>query len=186
MFSLTKKLLSPFKARLSRNVALWVFSSIVLIEALIVIPSWQKKEKDLLQQLEDTGLVSLYSWASINAADIENQALKTYQDNLTLHPLVKGAVLYDLKGQLLTQVGESPDLAFDSTALNLTRQHRSTDGQRYDVAWPTDSLGGEYTVIARLDASNVQLQVMDYFWRMVFFVLVICVFVTVATMLALG
>ncbi|ESA38979.1 multi-sensor hybrid histidine kinase [Leptolyngbya sp. Heron Island J] len=186
MLSLLKKLLGPFKARLSRHIALWVFSSIVLIEALIVIPSWAKKEKDLLQQLENTGLVSIYPWASINSVDIERQTLAEFQEDLTLAPLVKGATLYDLDGQILSQLGESPTLTFDQVKPDRPRQRRSTDRQRYDVAWPANSLGGEYIVIARLDASNIQPEVIDYFWRMVFFVLVICLFVTTATMLALG
>ncbi|MBX2865204.1 MAG: response regulator [Leptolyngbyaceae cyanobacterium MAG.088] len=186
MLSLFQKLLSPFKARLSRHIALWVFSSIVLIEALIVIPSWQKKERDLLQQLEETGLVSIYSWASINNASSEKQTLPGFQEHLALAPLIKGAILYDLNGQILNQVGETPALAFNQSESNSLRHQRSVDGQRYDVAWPADSLGDEYVVIARLDASNIQPEVIDYFWRMVFFVLVICCFVTVATMLALG
>ncbi|NEZ64686.1 response regulator [Leptolyngbyaceae cyanobacterium CCMR0082] len=186
MLSLPQRLLSPFKARLSRHIAFWVFSSIVLIEALIVIPSWQKKEKELLQQLEDTGFVAIHSWARFNAANSESQPLAIPQGNLALPPLVKGIILYDLDGQVLKHVGEAPALELGQIDSNLPLQQRSNNDQRYDVVWPADRLGGEYTVIARLDASNIQPEVIDYFWRMVFFVLIICLFVTIATMLALG
>ncbi|MCG8365482.1 MAG: ATP-binding protein, partial [Pseudanabaenales cyanobacterium] len=186
MLSLPKKLLSPFKARLSRHIALWVFGSIVVIEALIVIPSWQKKEKDLLKQLEDTGLVSVYPWASINAAGLDNQTLTAVEENIALAPLVKGAVLYSTDGQILSRIGESPALSFDETDPTAPMRQRSVDRQRYDIVWPASVMGDDFVAIVRLDSSAIQAEVVDYFWRMLFFVLIICLFVTVATMLALG
>ncbi|MEM9092502.1 MAG: hybrid sensor histidine kinase/response regulator, partial [Cyanobacteria bacterium P01_F01_bin.53] len=186
LFSLSQKLLSPFKARLSRHIALWVFGSIVVIEGLIVIPSWRKKEADLLKQLEDTGLVSIYPWASITASDLDTQTLDTIKQNVALTPLVKGAVLYEPNGQVISQLGEIPTLSFDQVNADEIARQRSDNRQYYDVAWPASTFNDDYTVVARLDASDVQVGVIDYFWRMLFFVFIICVFVTVATMLALG
>lgn len=181
-----QKLLSPFKARLSRHIALWVFGSIVVIEALIVIPSWKKKEKDLLQQLEDTGLVSVYPWASLTASKIDNQTLATIQANIALAPMVKGAILYSPDGQIINQLGEAPALTFEQMDPTIPIRQRSANRQRYDIIWPASILGDNYVVIARLDSATVQAEVVDYFWRMLFFVFIICLFVTMATMLALG
>ncbi len=186
MLTLPKKLLSPFKARLSRHIALWVFGSIVVIEALIVIPSWQKKERDLLKQLEDMGLVSVYPWASINAAGLDNQTLTAVKENIALAPLVKGAVLYNPDGQVLSRIGESPALTFKHIDPTASMRQRSDDRQRYDIVWPASVMGDDFVAIVRLDSSTVQSEVVDYFWRMLFFVLIICLFVTGATMLALG
>ena len=182
MLILPQKLPSLFKALLSRHIALWVFGSIVVIEALIVIPSWQKKEKDLLKQLEDNGLVSVYPWASINAAGLDNQTLRVVEENIALAPLVKGAVLYSTDGQILSRIGESPALSFDEIDPTAPMRQRSVDRQRYDAS----VMGKGFVTIVRLDSSAVQAEVVDYFWRMLFFVLIICLFVTVATMLALG
>ena len=145
-----------------------------------------KKEKDLLQQLEDTGFVSIYPWASVNSIDVDRQILADFQESFAVAPLVKGAILYNLNGQILSQFGGMPALTFKQAESNRPRQQRSNDGQSYDLAWSTDSLGGEYVVIARLDASQIQPEIIDCFWRMIFFVLVICSFVTTATMLTLG
>ncbi|MEM9266982.1 MAG: ATP-binding protein, partial [Cyanobacteria bacterium P01_F01_bin.13] len=186
LFSISQKLLSPFQARLSRHIALWVFGSIVVIEALIVIPSWQKKERDLLQQIEDTGMVSIYPWASIAASEIDEVDLVPFQQHVALAPLVKGVTLYNLDGQILSQRGEAPALSFDQIIPSTIHRLRSDDRQRYDIAWPAPVFNGNYVVIARLDASDVQPEVIDYFWRMLFFVFIICLFVTTATMLALG
>ncbi|MEO1622756.1 MAG: hypothetical protein AAFU53_17190 [Cyanobacteria bacterium J06632_3] len=185
-FSLIPKLLSPFQARLSRYIALWVFASILVIEGLIVIPSWRKKESDLLQQLEDTGLVSVYPWASITASDLDIETLATIKQSVALAPLVKGAIIYDLNGQVISQLGSVPTLSAEQLNPNTITRQRSENREHYDVAWPASTFGRDYIVVARLDASNVNAEVIDYFWRMLFFVLVICLFVTVATMLALG
>ena len=185
-FSLIPKLLSPFQARLSRYIALWVFASILVIEGLIVIPSWRKKESDLLQQLEDTGLVSVYPWASITASDLDIETLATIKQSVALAPLVKGAIIYDLNGQVISQLGSVPTLSAEQLNPNTITRQRSENREHYDVAWPASTFERDYIVVARLDASNVNAEVIDYFWRMLFFVLVICLFVTVATMLALG
>jgi hypothetical protein len=46
--------LSPdvWKARLSKRIALWVFLSIVVIEAIILVPSVLRRERELLTYLK--------------------------------------------------------------------------------------------------------------------------------------
>jgi len=182
----TKFLISPFRARLSRHIALWVFGSILLIEAIIVIPSWQKRERDLLKDLEDNSLASLSPWASLVAAEDDNVDLDFVEDNIALSPLIKGARIYRENGKIITQFGEIPGLTFTQSREAEILRKRSSGQPFYDVAWSASALGEDYTLIARLDASNVDAGVADYFWRMLFFVLIICLFVTSATMLALG
>ena len=48
-----------FSARLSRHLTLWVFSSLMAIEAIILLPSYFKRERDLLATQESLVLTSL-------------------------------------------------------------------------------------------------------------------------------
>ncbi|MGF1459726.1 MAG: response regulator [Leptolyngbyaceae cyanobacterium] len=181
-----KSVVSPFKARLSRHIALWVFGSILLIEAVIVIPSWQKREHDLLQDLEEISFASLLPWASLAAAEDESLNLQSVQDNVTLPANIKGARLYRPSGEIITQFGELPAITFTQTQDGQIVRKRTRKLQRYDIGWSGDTLQQDYTLIVRLDDSSVNAEIIDYFWRMMFFIFVICIFVTSATMLALG
>lgn len=179
-------LVSPFKARLSKHIALWVFGSILLIEAIIVIPSWQRKEYELLQQLEENSFASLSPWASLVTAENSSLTLEFIEENIVLSPLIKGARIFRSNGEIIGQYGEVPGLRFSDiqTTSVLKRYQRHT--QNYDVAWPGEALGENYTLIARLDASAIRHETHQYFGRMMLFIIIICLFATSATMLALG
>lgn len=47
------KLLSLFQSRLSQRITLWVFICLIVIETLILIPSYYRRKHELLNQLED-------------------------------------------------------------------------------------------------------------------------------------
>ena len=40
------------KARLSKRIVLWVFVSVIIIETIIFIPSYNNRKKELLSQLK--------------------------------------------------------------------------------------------------------------------------------------
>ncbi|MEM0979112.1 MAG: response regulator [Cyanobacteria bacterium P01_H01_bin.58] len=181
-----KSLVRPFRARLSKHIALWVFSSILLIEAVIVIPTLHQQERRYLKQLEDNGLAVLSTWKSLVTADISQANLDFVQSTVTFPEWVKGARIYHANGEIITQYGEIPGLRFiDAQAVPILRK-RSRDSCCYDVAWSTQASGSEYTLIARLDASNINTALAIQFNTIILFILVVCIFVTSATMIALG
>ena len=47
------KILSLFQSRLSQRITLWVFISLIVIETIILIPSYYRRKNELLNQLED-------------------------------------------------------------------------------------------------------------------------------------
>ena len=53
MPSMLKGLFSLPTARLSRRIVFWVFVSVVVIEAIILIPSYNRREQELLSQLRE-------------------------------------------------------------------------------------------------------------------------------------
>ena len=46
---------SEFTSRLGRQLSVWVFVSIVLVETIILIPSYLNLEQDLLERIDDKG-----------------------------------------------------------------------------------------------------------------------------------
>ena len=52
MPAILRRLIRPPTSRLSRRIVLWVFVSVIVIEALIFIPSFKNRERELLSQVK--------------------------------------------------------------------------------------------------------------------------------------
>ena len=174
-----------FKSRLSRQIVLWVFASILVIEGIILIPSVYRRERELLTYLK---LISSAKASGIlgdqelpiSEPELLNQ-LKLIQKN----PVVVGGVLYRVDGNQVGAFGEPPDLTFDrvSQAPNVDFLNRSE--KRYDAVWGMSPLEGRYVLIIRHDASSVEREVFLFIGRISGLVLIISIFVTLATMIVL-
>lgn len=177
-----------FKARLSRQIALWVFASIVAIEIMILIPSYSRREGELLLQLEQVSDATINSLVLLTKKDMserpqfEGKVKALVSDS----PLILGISIYQANGQLLDTFGEAPEVDFSEIKdVNIFRK-RSANRRYYDVAWTHHYLGGQYILIVRLDATSVQPELYAYTGRIAILVLIISGFVTLATMLVLG
>ena len=53
----SQALLSLAKSRLSRRIAFWIFISIVAIEAIILVPSYFRREQELLDRAENGSVI---------------------------------------------------------------------------------------------------------------------------------
>ncbi|MEL6259968.1 MAG: response regulator [Cyanobacteria bacterium J06626_6] len=189
-------LVSPLKARLSRKIAFWVFLSLVVIEAIILVPSYQRREQELLDDLEQVGLATVKPWISLrhlersgqapSAADSRTQSL--IESQLVFDTHLIGVRVYTTSGELVASLGESPGLAFADLPSFGDSRRLDKAAQTYEVVWGPSTLGmpDEYVAIAQLDASSVQPAVTAFFWRIVGLVLLIGLFVTAGTMFALG
>ena len=62
-------------SRLSRRIALWIFFCVILIETLIFIPSYNKREKDLLSQLKDISVARVALIMDIVSPDASDDEL---------------------------------------------------------------------------------------------------------------
>ena len=183
-----KSLISPLKARLSRKIAFWVFLSLVIIEAIILVPSYQRREQELLDDLEQVGLATVKPWVSLHhlglsgelSGGLSGQALTAPQNSLLFDNHLLGTRIYTPSGELVATFGELPLLTFANV-----QNEQAT--QTYNVAWSVQAVdGAAYVVIAQLDATSVQPAVTGFFWRIVGLVLLIGLFVTAGTMFALG
>ncbi|NJO04354.1 MAG: response regulator [Chloroflexaceae bacterium] len=181
------KKLQFLKARLSQRIGLWVLVSILIIEAIIVIPSYLVREQELLGQLEEMARVEID--LTFRLAEPEGEAdqflLELGNHIVANSQDVVGLALYRLDGTLVATAGEMPESTLTTASTGSSLRMTTADGTRYEFApWWND--WSDYRVIARVDSSEVQQEVFAYAWRMVFFILIIVAFVTVTTMLAVG
>ncbi|MCS6812837.1 MAG: hypothetical protein NZ772_04595, partial [Cyanobacteria bacterium] len=105
-----RSFLSSFKSKLSRQVILWVFISLVAIETIILIPSAFNRQQELLRQLEEvciastTALIPLVKQATSDQAVLE--LVQTFKPQINTQLL--GGALYKRNGQLVGTFGEPP------------------------------------------------------------------------------
>jgi len=181
-------LLDAFQARLSRQITIWVFISLLVIEGLILIPSYFRREQELLLQLEQISSFTLDSLVILTQQEMSNHQVfqRRIQNIIKDSPIVLGIAIYQSNGKLMETFGEMPEIAFYHLQNQKIFHQRSQDGTRYDVAWTNKHLGGDFILIVRHDASSVQPELYAYIKRIGILVLIISAFVTCVTIIVLG
>ena len=184
-----------FNARLSRKIVFWVFLNIIAIELMILFPSVRKQERDLLNDLEhfSHSTVGLIQQNLLEgelpplqpSEESDGRALQM-MDYLELNSVVLGGQLYDTSGNNIYQSGRPPELSWTQVNREMIRHLRSDDGLYYDVAYGLQSSEQEYVLVLRHDASSIGPEIQAYIWRIAGLVAIISIFVTAATLLALG
>ena len=188
MLSQLQACVSLFKSRLSQRIVVWVFGSIVAIEIVILIPSYYRRERELLRQLETVSSEVLASTAPMMQ---EGATAREWLDRmvtiLNRESAIAGIALYQDDGSLIGNFGEAPMLPIsDLTQMNFGQTYRSRDGDRYDVAWPTQDLSGEYILVVRHNSSMIQGELYAYVGRIAILSLIIASGATLVTMIVLG
>jgi signal transduction histidine kinase len=172
-----------FNARLSRRIVLSVFASIVLIEALILLPSIYRRQQELLSQLKEISAAETSgALRMLPAGTTDRQVLARLQQSI-LNPKILGGALYRPNGRLVGTFGELPQLSFAAVQAN----HHATFYRQdhYDAAWAIAPLKGQYVLIIRHNAASVPAEIIAFIGRIAGLVLVISAFVTVATLIIL-
>jgi adenylate cyclase len=177
-----------FKSRLSRQIALWVFASILVIEIIILVPSYFRRENELLTQLEQVSRATVDSLIFLIKQDISDRnVLPAKIKNITKDsPVILGLSIYKADDALIYTVGEPPDISLEELKNNRIVRKHNLDGKRYDIAWTEGHLGGDYILIVRHDASLIQPELYAFIGRIAILVIIISAFVTSVTMLFLG
>jgi class 3 adenylate cyclase len=188
MISKSLAIFRAFKARLSQKIVLGVFLSLFVIEVIIFIPSYTRREYELLMQLEERSGAIVNSIVRLTQEDMmANKKFREKAKTVAEDSLILGIAIYNSEGQLIETFGrELPEASFnDIEAQNI---YRNFDRQinRYDIGWPADYLGINYALIARMDAESVTEEMYAFKGRIALLVLIISVFVTFFTMLILN
>lgn len=179
-----------FRSRLSRRIVWWVFASIVTVEVAILIPSYLRRERELLDQLQQVSSEVLASVSpAVSGAEMGGKMLLDYVDRKIDREdaTIVGLALYQTNGELVGKLGEKPQLSPKGMkSASAARTFRSQDGKRYDVAWPAEELENQYILVVRHNSSRVQPALYAYVGRIAMLVVAISGFVTLVTMWVLG
>ncbi|MBF2028012.1 MAG: adenylate/guanylate cyclase domain-containing protein, partial [Oscillatoriales cyanobacterium C42_A2020_001] len=177
-----------FKAKLSRYVASWVFVSIVLIEIVILVPSYFRQRQQLLMELEEVSyevLIPLLTKPEYQTMRPE-QILQKISQRRQPNSVILGGALYTAQGQIIGTFGEKPELLLrDWGNTKIVRQYHP-QRDRYDVIWTANALNDKYVLIVRHDATQIEAELHQFIVRIALLVMVIAIFVTLTTMLGTG
>jgi len=181
-------LLGLCRARLSWQITAWVFLSIVAIEVIIFIPSYARRERELLQQLGEVTVATVTSLKrSAMQQDLSTADMIDKVKFLAANTEIKGAAIYNLQGQAIGTFGEVPELGYPSLQGGQQEVRRlNPDRTRLDVAWPATMIDNQHVLILRVDASSVQRDLMAFGGRITGLVVIISLVVTLTTMVVLG
>lgn len=182
------------KAKLSISVAAWVFLSIVAIEIIIFIPSYARREQELLTQMHEVSKVKVEAILSLQIGDRTNAQILTQIKSLTNRSNIVGGALYGKNGQLIGDFGEIPQIPLQDFMAQTNQQTNQQkvgiiplpDRNRVDFIWKSLRMDDRYILILRQDTSSIQTELQAFGWRIFGLVLIISLFVTVTTMGVLG
>ena len=158
--------------RLARRLFLVVFAAIVLIEIIIVIPSYNNFKHAQLHDFEELARVAA-SAALSNRMPDGIELIDSMERIITADTRIQGASLLDSTGRVLVSAGENSELQPDSSVQTASRL--SADKQRYEVYLPPASIAADAGVIVRMDVSSVWQELNAFLFRILGLVLIICV-----------
>lgn len=173
-------------ARLSKRIVYWVFLSIVLIEAVILVPSVMRRERELLNYLRS--LSTAQALGQLDAAmldQLNDEMLIDQLKGIQTNQVIRGGAIYNLNGSLVGSFGEAPELTLAEIQRHLAKDRYYRQERRYDAPWDMPPLRDRYVLIVRHDATGVQREFFAFIGRIVGLVVIISVFVTGATLVVL-
>ena len=173
-------------ARLSKRIASWVFLSIVLIEAVILVPSVMRRERELLNYLRS--LSTAQTLGRLDAAmltNLQDDMLIDYLEGIQTNDVILGGAIYTLNGTRVGSFGEVPELTLAESQRAMLPDRYYRRQRRYDAVWDMPPLRDRYVLIVRHDATWVQREFFAFIGRIAGLVVIISAFVTGATLVVL-
>lgn len=181
---LQRTLKDLLKARLSKRIVWWVFISIVVIEAIILIPSVYRRERELLVYLKELS-TARGEGVLAGSGDIATEAeLMAQFEQILADPVVRGIALYRVDGSLVNRLEEAPELPIENV-LQGQRERLNRTHNRYDAVWEMSPLEGEYIPVIRHDSTWVRQEIILFIFRIAGLVVIISIFVTGAALIVL-
>jgi PAS domain S-box-containing protein len=156
-----------------------VFVAILIVESVILIMSYLKREGALLNELKGDG--THWVLGAHHDYKLSNDVHK-YAEALLRGPRVKGVVILSEKGEVLSRKGE-PVIAHDTLSHGEHLHHK--DEARLETAWTSPSpKENKHTVVLRMDSSHVPEDLRAFVFRVIGLVLIISAVITLATVIA--
>lgn len=186
MASILQSSVGLLRSRLSRRIVSWVFFSLIVIEVIIFVPSFYRRYREKLGELQELSSEVLFTAKATAMLGGDTAAvLQIVQQNLKPDSVILGAMLCHTDGTVIDRFGERPDIDCNTVPPAQLVQQLTEDRQRYDVAWPSDRLDDQYILIVRHDATGTLGEMRQYALAIGGLVIIISAFVTFVTILVL-
>ena len=186
MFASIKRLAQRGRARLSRRIVFWVFISVIVIETIILIPSFIRREQELVSHLKEVSMARIQMILEYIPHQISEQKLFERIARMRQLPVVLGGALYRSDGTTVGVFGEAPPFPTSKADAGEFVLVNEANGNRYDFLISSLQLPKESVLVYRLDASPIQHELYAFTLRIAGLVLIISVFVTAGAWLALN
>ena len=146
MLTLLQRIGKATRGRLSRRIVFWVFISVIVIETIILIPSFKRRENELLTQLKEISTEQLSLIMRMSSGGDSDRKLFEMFKLLQFIPQVLGGAFFRSDGAPLGVFGEPPEFIPPRPGGNEMVYTKSTHGrQRAKYNWTaylTDSFCG--------------------------------------------
>ncbi|WP_415904126.1 GGDEF domain-containing protein [Neptuniibacter sp. QD48_55] len=182
--SFVASLFAALQSKLARKIAFFVFLSLLVIEILVLVPSYLKRESELVykqEKLADLVVKNIFSHRSI---PFELQSIEQLNASLSMDNIL-GFLLKE-NNQVISRLGkvEGEWNETDSKA-GLDRFYHKED-ERLDLKWVLSVPEvGDRQITMQLDVSFIDTELQMYVVRIAGLVLIISAFVTLSTMAVL-
>ncbi|MEQ6885713.1 EAL domain-containing protein [Salicola sp. Rm-C-2C1-2] len=163
--------------RLCWMVTAAVFAGIVVIEALILVPSLFNYERDLLASMEQAALESARS-SLAGRSDFREAVL----ERLVEHTSITGVAV---RGNPQWDFGETPPAGISADDTLRERRDRHAP-DRLALQWPAETMATPGPVRVLVHTGSVDSQLGAFLFRILGLVLLIALFVTFVTMAVFG
>ena len=190
MSSLLKSFLSEAKATLHCRLFWWitlsVFLCVIVVQAVILVPSYQHFELAQLDRLEHEGFAVIETLLiSEKEKLIDFDQLVQIGDELADRTAVEGADIYNLEGELVAKFGKEPDYSFRQIDKLFSQDplHRVEDERWLHTAWGPKQLELPYYVIVRLDVRFLPSAFFSFLVRTVTHVFYVAIVLTLVLLL---
>ncbi|WP_052049849.1 HAMP domain-containing protein [Leptolyngbya sp. KIOST-1] len=191
-----KTTLRLFQSPLSQRIIAGMFVSLVVIEAILLVPSVQRRRAELLDQIEDVSIGKV-RWIVTTYPTADGEELAAHLQQLQRDPMLQGILggtVYDAAGNLVATFGEPPQLTTANARQDRRQLFTTAAGRRYDIAWTTAGIGegmlselnDNHWIVLRHNADATQRALMFYMLRIAGLVLLIAAFITLVMLLLLS
>lgn len=178
----------PFSAaigsNLVRKVAFSVFVALIIIEIVVLIPSYMKKEEDLLArqaQLAEVAVMTLFRNSSLPSGLTSFEPMK---QSIALDNILGLEVQQN--NRVVISTGNTGVFSSEMPQMNDRKSQYNRVNQSLNIRWKLIPVGGGSRIITlHLDVAHINTELTEYLARIAGLVIIISSFVTLSTMAVL-
>lgn len=167
--------LSRFLAcKICWKITIWIFISILIVEAIILIPSYKNHEIDELRRIEKEAIGSMKTL--LHTVDLLNMTPQQQEEILEEVFFVN-----PITGLILSKDDSEQTIKFGEQPATNPEYKRIEHGTRLDVYWNKNKLMSSLNATVRLDTSSIDRLLLKFVLRIIGLVAIITFFVTIVS-----